>query len=250
MPAGQAYRSVLPMSKVRPYMERVHGTCSWNVFNFAKGKNLQQTGIRQQGRAQRQQRVRSAACEPFRTRGYDATSVRDVAAAAGVSVGTVAHFGDKATLFLDVMAENAFALIGGALERLSAEPVGTSLTLAAEIWGVFEPSLTRIVDNPELTRAYLIAYLRADGGHATSAGQVDVICAGLAARCVEHSGGVPGAPEALLAASAIYAVFFSAAFSLAGGLGSAGDVAQWLRDLITQQTRPFERAGISAGVSS
>lgn len=207
-------------------------------------------GTRQQGREQRQSKVRIAAWELFRTRGFDATSVREIAAAAGVSVGTVALAGDKATLFLDVMEENAFALVGGALERLSGEPVGTSLTLAAEIWGVFEPSLTRIADNPELTRAYLIAYLRADGAHATSAGQVDVICAGLAARCVEHSGGDPGAPEALLAASAIYAVFFGAAFALAGGFGSAGETAQWLRDLITQQTRPFERSGISAGLSS
>ena len=125
-------------------------------------------------------------------------SVRDIAAAAGVSVGTVAHLGDKATLFLDVMEENAFALVGGALERLSGEPVGTSPTLAAEIWGVFEPSLTRIIDNPAVTRAYLIAYLRAEGGHATSAGQVDVICAGLAARCVLHSGGDPALPRLCL----------------------------------------------------
>lgn len=207
-------------------------------------------GTRQQGQEQRQSKVRRAAWELFRTRGFDATSVRDIAAAAGVSVGTVAHIGDKATLFLDVMEENAFALVGGALERLSGEPVGTSLTLSAEIWGVFEPSLARIADHPELTRAYLIAYLRADSAHATSAGQVDVICAGLAARCVQHSGGDPGAAEALLAASAIYAVFFTVAFALAGGFGSAGEMAQVLRDQITQQTRPFERAGISAGVSS
>jgi hypothetical protein len=133
--------------------------------------------------------------------------------------------------------------------RLSGEPVGTSMTLAAEIWGVFEPSLTRIAENPELTRAYLIAYLRADGAHATSAGQVDVICAGLAARCVQHSGGEPGDPEALLAASAIYAVFFSATFALAVGVGSAVEIAQGLRALITAQTRPFERAGTSARVS-
>jgi AcrR family transcriptional regulator len=220
-----------------------------NVFNVGKGKSLQQIGIRQRGQDQRASRVRSSALELFRTRGFDATSVRDIAAAAGVSVGTVAHL-DKATLFLDVMEENAFALVGGALERLSSEQVGTSLTLAAEIWGVFEPSLTQIVENPELTRAYLIAYLRADGAHATSAGQIDVICAGIAARCVQHSGGEPGAAEALLAASAIYAVFFAATFTLAVGVGSAAEMAQGLRDLIAQQTRPFERAGTTAGVSS
>ena len=203
-------------------------------------------GTRQQAGEQRQSMVRSAAGELFRTRGFDATSVRDIAAAAGVSVGTVALAGDKATLFLDVMEENAFALVGGALKRLSGEPVGTT-TLAAEIWGVFEPSLTRIADNPELTRAYLIAYLRTDGTHANSAGQIDAICAGLAARCVKHSGGEPGLPEALLVASAIYAVFFSATFALAVGVGSAGE---GLRDLITAQTRPFERSGTSAGVSS
>jgi AcrR family transcriptional regulator len=224
-----------------------------NVFNDRKVQDVNPLGTRQQAGEQRQAKVRSAAGELFRTRGFDATSVRDIAAAAGVSVGTVALAGDKATLFLDVMEENAFALVGGAVERLNGAPVGT-LTLAAEIWGVFEPSLARIADNPELTRAYLIAYLRADGGHATSLGQIDVICAGLAARCVEHSGGDPGAPEALLAASAVYAVFFSAAFSLAGGLGSAVEVAQWLRDVITAQTRPFERAGLrrttATGVSS
>jgi AcrR family transcriptional regulator len=221
-----------------------------NVFNDWKVEGVKPLGTRQQGQEQRQSKVRSAAWELFSTRGFDATSVRDIAAAAGVSVGTVAHIGDKATLFLDVMEENAFALVGGALESLSGGPVGTSDTLADEIWGVFEPSLTRIVDNPELTRAYLIAYLRADVGHATSAGQIDVICAGIAARCVEHSVGDPRAGEALLAASAIYALFLSAAFSLACGLGSAVEVAQWLRDLIRQQTRPFERAGISTGVSS
>lgn len=220
------------------------------MFNVGKGKNLQQIGIRQQGQDQRQSRVRSAAGELFRTRGFDATSVRDIAAAAGVSVGTVALAGDKATLFLDVMEENAFALVGGALERLSSEQVGTSLTLAAEIWGVFEPSLTQIVENPELARAYLIAYLRADSTHATSTGEVNVICAGIAARCVKHSGGDPGVPQAMLAASAIYAVFFSATFALAGGFGSAVEMAQWLRDLITQETRPFERAGMSIGVPS
>jgi AcrR family transcriptional regulator len=224
-------------------------THSVNVFNSGKVVCMKPLGTRQQGGEQRQSMVRSAAGELFRTRGFDATSVRDIAAAAGVSVGTVALVGDKATLFLDVMEENAFALVGGALERLSGEPVGTT-TLAAEIWGVFEPSLTRIAENPELTRAYLIAYLRADGAHAISAGQVDVICAGLAARCVQHSGGEPGASEALPAASAIYAVFFTATFALAVGVGSAGDMAQWLRDLITAQTRPFERSGVSAGVSS
>ncbi len=138
-------------------------TRSVNVFNSRKVVCVKALGTRQQGGEQRQSKVRSAAGELFRARGFDATSVRDIAAAAGVSVGTVAHIGDKATLFLDVMEENAFALVGGALERLSGEPVGTSLTLAAEIWGVFEPSLTRIAKNPELTRAYLIAYLRAHG---------------------------------------------------------------------------------------
>lgn len=218
------------------------------MFNSGKVMCVKPLGIRQQGGEQRQSKVRNAAGELFRTRGFDATSVRDIAAAAGVSVGTVALAGDKATLFLDVMEENAFALVGGGLERLSGEPVGT--TLAAELWGVFEPSLTRIAENPELTRAYLIAYLRADGAHAISAGQIDVICAGVAARCVEHSGGEPGTSEALLAASAIYAVFFSATFALAVGVGPAAEMARGLRDFITAQTLPFERAGTSAGVSS
>jgi AcrR family transcriptional regulator len=233
-------------AKARPGYGR---TRSVNVFNDGKVACVKPLGTRQQGGKQRRSEVRSAAGELFRTRGFDATSVRDIAAAAGVSVGTVALAGDKATLFLDVMEENAFALVGGALERLNAEPVGRNL-LAAEIWGVFEPSLTRIAENPELTRAYLIAYLRTDGAHATSAGQVDLIRAGLAARCVAHSGGEPGAPEALLAASAIYAVFFSATFALAVGVGSAAEMTQGLRDLITAQTRPFERAGTSMGVSS
>ena len=42
----------------------------------------------------------------------------------------------------------------------------------------------------------------------------------------------------------------SATFPFARGFGSADEIEQGLRDLIRQQTAPFDRAGITAGVSS
>jgi hypothetical protein len=69
-------------------------TRSVNVFNSWKVVCVKPLGTRQQAGEQRQSKVRSAAGELFRTRGFDATSVRDIAAAAGVSVGTVALAGE------------------------------------------------------------------------------------------------------------------------------------------------------------
>ena len=72
---------------------------------------MEHDGVRRSGQRERAGRVTEAAWDLFRTQGYEATSVREIAAAAGVSVGTVANAGGKAQLFLTTLSDNAFVTV-------------------------------------------------------------------------------------------------------------------------------------------
>jgi AcrR family transcriptional regulator len=61
-------------------------------------------GVRAAGKARSRQNLLSAAKKLFMERGYDGATVRDIAAAAGLSTGAVfASFSDKADLFNEVL---------------------------------------------------------------------------------------------------------------------------------------------------
>lgn len=61
---------------------------------------------------QTRQKVIEAARQLFSEEGYEGATIRDIAAAAGMSTGAVfANFKDKADLFGEIMAEDASALI-------------------------------------------------------------------------------------------------------------------------------------------
>jgi AcrR family transcriptional regulator len=61
-------------------------------------------GVRAAGKARSRQNLLSAAKRLFMERGYDGATVRDIAAAAGLSTGAVfASFSDKADLFNEVL---------------------------------------------------------------------------------------------------------------------------------------------------
>ncbi|QGN32740.1 TetR family transcriptional regulator [Microlunatus sp. Gsoil 973] len=63
-------------------------------------------GIRAQQKEQTRQRIAEAAARLFGERGFDRTSVRDIASTAGVDPALVLHyFGNKRALFGDVMGE-------------------------------------------------------------------------------------------------------------------------------------------------
>ena len=197
-------------------------------------------GVREAGQRERVERVTVAAWELFRSRGFEATSVRDIAAAAGVSVGTVAAVGGKSALFLAAMSDTAFEAIGGGLEELVRQPVTARSALAAEVGGLFDEALTWVAANRQLTNDYLVAYLRA-GPDARPPGRLDEIVARIAERCVQHSGDPADAPAAALAGSIVYGVFISLTLGLAAGDGDPASYASALREVIVAQLRPFER---------
>jgi AcrR family transcriptional regulator len=173
----------------------------------------------------------------FQERGFEATSVRDIAVAAGVSVGTVINAGGKTGLFLASMEENAFALVGGGVERLRAAPPGKR-ALAAEFTELFDTALTWVAANRELTRDYLIAYLRTGDADPK---ELNVIIDGLAERCLQHSAD-SDRQAAALAASVLYSVFVSLVFALAAGTTDLDTARQGLHAVVEAHVRPFGRA--------
>lgn len=200
-------------------------------------------GARLAGQRERADRVAEAAWALFRSRGYEATSVRDIATAAGVSVGTVMGAGGKAQLFLSSMSDNAFTVVGGALEALGRRPVTAKRTLTVEITSVFDKALRWIAANQGLTRDYLVAYLRAGPGNRPGTDGIEVIVSRIAGRCVAHSGDAGDLPAAMLAGSTVYGVFISLVFALAGGDVELAAVREGLRLVVAAQVSAFEASG-------
>src|SRR5919106_1346319 len=95
----------------------------------------------------------AAAERLFSHRGFPATTIRDIAAEASVSTGTVMAVGDKATLLVAAfdraigrIHEARTAAGTGAAERTS-DPVDRILELVA-------PFLEAFADHPDLARQY------------------------------------------------------------------------------------------------
>ena len=121
-------------------------------------------------------RIRSAAMSLFAERGFDATSIRDVAAEAGVSSSLVVHhFKTKARLKAAADAR----LIAVLTEMLAELPAGEAADLAETAGSMTK----KLLDEPDL-----MSYLRrmlVDGGEAAAGlftGLVDATVAELAAQ--------------------------------------------------------------------
>lgn len=114
-------------------------------------------GARQSGQALREARVLSAARELFSEKGYDATSVRDIAERAGVSVGTVARTGDKSTLLASMFDENETIALRGRIAALG--PLVPGRSFADEMAEVFDEWFAAVADDTDLVRDYMVALL-------------------------------------------------------------------------------------------
>jgi TetR/AcrR family transcriptional regulator, transcriptional repressor for nem operon len=80
-------------------------------------------------------RILDAAFELFQAQGYNATSVHDIAASAGVTAGALHHhFPTKKLIALHVIAER----VGTALEETWLEPIRNSANARAGILKVFD----------------------------------------------------------------------------------------------------------------
>ncbi len=89
-------------------------------FHGAAKGALAPQGVRAEGKARSRRSLVAAARRLFMERGYEAATVRDIAAAAGLSTGAVfASFADKADLFSEVVRADAEAQVA-AMRRAAA----------------------------------------------------------------------------------------------------------------------------------
>ncbi|MEU3544810.1 TetR/AcrR family transcriptional regulator [Streptomyces paromomycinus] len=99
-------------------------------------------------------RVTDAAARLFTEQGFHGTTVRHIAAAAGVSVGAVMAVGDKESL-LSLVYDQAIAA------RIPAPPTAETTTSAVDYLSrYFDPFLDLFTENEDLARAYFRALTR------------------------------------------------------------------------------------------
>ncbi|MDO5723975.1 MAG: TetR/AcrR family transcriptional regulator [Flaviflexus sp.] len=114
-------------------------------------------GTRQQAREETRARVVEAARELFEERGYARSTVRDIAALAGVSAGTVMSVGDKDALLVDmfdslIAAEHARRASGTGREAWAR--AASPEECAARSVDLVRPFLDLFANRLELARTY------------------------------------------------------------------------------------------------
>ncbi|GAA4842046.1 hypothetical protein GCM10023221_19970 [Luteimicrobium xylanilyticum] len=187
---------------------------------------------RQEMRAETHARVVAAASRLFLERGYRATTVRDVAAAAGVSVGTVMTVGDKDALLVATFD----ALIGELQDAPRPAPDAGSRDARPDdvtdaVLAVVDPFLSLFATHLDLAREY--GAILMSGRH--PGGVFGDLVPGFLARiqaALEHSPDHPSDPAA--AARTIYLAYLGSLFAWAGGGTPNADAArEALRDVVT-----------------
>jgi len=154
------------------------------------------TGLRERGKARRRQAIIRAAYELFAERGYDATTVADIAAAAEVAPRTVAmYFPSKRDIALSRLDE----AMAGLTEAMRRRAPGESVAEVAGKWLRARPGGPEETELKELARRMLDANpeLRA----LRTARMAEAIKDGAAA-IARETGNPPGAIGPRIAAAA------------------------------------------------
>ena len=122
-------------------------------------------GTRQASHVLRETKVLVAARELFLEKGFENTSVREIAERAGVSVGTVANCGDKASLLARMFDESDTVALLGRFCALG--PVLPDRSFADEMVEVFDAWFASVDGEEGLVRSYMVSLLvaRHQRGH-------------------------------------------------------------------------------------
>lgn len=167
----------------------------------------------------------------FQERGFAATTIRDIATAADVSVGTVMAVGDKNRLLVSVFDR----LIERVHEDRStpnaqALPAG-SATCADEVMALLNPFVGLFASRPELARRYASILVAGDHESAVFTELAASLIAELRA-AISQSGGVSEADAAPLA-NAIHLAYLGTLFTWsAGASDDAAALGRSLHDTI------------------
>lgn len=98
--------------------------------------------------------VLTVAAQMFEERGFDLTTVRDIAQSAGVSVGTVMAVGDKSALLVEVF-DDRIAQVHKKRETQSSEAADGDAVHA--LLDIFSPFVEMFAANPTLAQDYAAA---------------------------------------------------------------------------------------------
>lgn len=111
---------------------------------------------REQLRTATRHNVMAAAGSLFSQRGFKGTTIRDIAEAAGVSVGSVMAVGDKSGLLVAMFDRAILEMQQSQLARVSAgvEPVVNRQPVDEIMMGIFEPFLSLFAAHMDLAREY------------------------------------------------------------------------------------------------
>lgn len=160
---------------------------------------------REAARLATQQRVLEVAAQLFRERGFTSTSVRDIAEASGVSVGTVMAVGDKGALLVRVFDD----LIAGEHEQqgraTDAIPGHTTACRVTRLVELVRPFVELFASHPNLARAY--ASILVSGTHDSH------LFSDLAGKLTQEFASTAGPSKA----RALYFAYLGVLFSWAGG---------------------------------
>lgn len=176
-------------------------------------------GTRATRKLETRRRIRDAAFDLFAHRGYDATTTKEIADAAGVATGTVfVHARDKADLLMLVM-----------LDRLSAvvDACFTSLPRAGDLLDnlmhVFAGLFEMYGEYPQLSAAFVKAFPGSDGPNGQALNALTFAFLRRLASLVRDAqarGEVAAEVEPLLAAQNLFALYFFALLNWLTGLAS------------------------------
>ncbi|MGI8456775.1 MAG: TetR/AcrR family transcriptional regulator [Propionibacteriaceae bacterium] len=189
--------------------------------------------LRAQGREQRLRTVRETAGRLFREQGYEMTTVRQIASAAGVSTGTVMSCGDKASLLLQSVEDAIDALMPPVGDGVDPDADPTDL-----VWRCYAPYFDLYSAVPELARPYTVLLVSAGGNHPALGAQADLFTEIVAGR-IRSGHPQVGEEAARLTAEALFAAYLHALLLWVSGVAELETAVAGFRRQIDWQLLRF-----------
>ncbi|GHF93369.1 hypothetical protein GCM10017783_01680 [Deinococcus piscis] len=201
---------------------------------------------RERAKQDKQERIYAAAWQLFRTQGYEVTTIRQIAAAAGVSVGTVmgygGHTGDKGgllrSLFRHALAQNMAAP--------QPQPPAPGESLSTYLDGIFAPFWEFYREQPQLARVFVqqVLYEQSAEERRADAEQVAALTGHLAAQLAaqQQAGRIRADADAALLAQTFFALYQAALQGWLSGLLSYEEARSALRRILELQAALLELA--------
>lgn len=228
-----------------PFENRVTTVKNKNVTRAAsKRARGAHRGSRSSKKRDKLERLRAAAWELFSTKGFDATTTREIAERAGVATGTLFLYAkDKPDLLFLVFEHRLAETVDEAFRSLP------NTSLKDQIMHVLGRLFAMYEKSPALSRRFVKELPGADGPNAQRVNVLTIVflqrIAGLVERAAERGEVRSDAPP-LLAAQTIFAVYFMGLMSWLSGFDSLGTALDFaiagaldllMRGLVTNAVR-------------